>query len=260
MTFRLPIRSGRLTADISALADGSIPPERRRHVEQQIEASNDLRRRFEEERAAADLLRHAREHDRAPESLRRRVAHERFARSGQVRSAQVAWRPRTVASGLAAAAAVAGATVVLLLAGGPTSGPSLAQAAGLATRGALSPGPGVNPRDPRALLQRVGEVDFPNWGYTLGWSVTGQRADRLDSHLAVTVYYSWRGRAVAYTIVSIPALSQPHAHMVMAGGLRLRVLSLSGRRIVTWRRDGRTCVLSSRDVPAQQLERLAAWS
>jgi hypothetical protein len=106
----------------------------------------------------------------------------------------------------------------------------------------------------------VGAVTFPNWGYTLGWSTAGQRVDRLANHLAVTVYYSWHGRDVAYTIVSVPALSQPHADVVAVGGLRMRVLSLAGRRIVTWRRDGRTCVLSSRDVPAQQLERLAAWS
>jgi hypothetical protein len=201
------------------------------------------------------MLRQARERDRAPQSLRRRIAHERLAGSRPVRRG-----PRTLASGLAAAASVAVVTAMLLVAGGTTAGPSVAQAATLASRGAVGAGPGVNPRDPRALLQRVGEVRFPNWGYTLGWSAAGQRVDRLDKHLAVTVYYSWHSRDVAYTIVSVPALSQPHADVVAIGGLRMRVLSLAGRRIVTWRRDGRTCVLSSRDVPRRQLERLAAWS
>lgn len=254
MISRLPIRSGRLRADISALADGSIPPDRRRRIEHQIEASEELGRAFIEERAAAEMLRQARERDRAPQSLHRRIAHERTARS-----AAVLRGPRMFASGLAGAAAVAGVTAVVLLTGGTTAGPSVAQAASLATRGALSPGPSVNPGNPRALMQRVGQVYFPNWSYMPGWSTAGQRVDRLGHHLAVTVYYSFHGRDVAYTIVSVPALRQPHGDVVTAGGLRVRVFSLAGRRIVTWRRDGRTCVLSSRNVSTQRLERLAAW-
>lgn len=254
MTFRLPIRPGRLTADISALADGSIPRDRRRQTEQQIEASDELRRLFELERAAVEVLRQARERDRAPMSLRQRIAHELTARSNPVRRA-----PRMLAGGLAGAMSVVGAAAVLLLAGGTAAGPSVAQAAGLATRGVAGPGPPVNPGNPRALLQSVGKVDFPNWSYMPGWSTAGQRVDRLGDHLAVTVYYSFQGRDVAYTIVSVPALSQPHGQVVTAGGLRLHIFSLAGRRIVTWRRDGRTCVLSSRDVAAQRLESLAGW-
>jgi hypothetical protein len=82
----------------------------------------------------------------------------------------------------------------------------------------------------------------------------------LGDHRAVTVYYTWHGHQLAYTIVTIPALREPTAEVVMARGLQLRALSLHGRQIVTWRRDGRTCVLSSRDVPARQLEQLAAWA
>jgi hypothetical protein len=269
MLLRLRTRSDRLSAEISALADGSIPPERRRPVERQIEGSAELRRRFEQERMAVEMLRQARERDRAPESLRRRIEREWAARSepgsrqsgpGLRRSGPVLRGSRPLASSLAVAAAVVAAILVLLIAGGPTAGPSVAQAAVLATRGATAPGPRVDPRDPQALLQRVGAVSFPNWSYTLGWNTTGQRIDRLDHHLAVTVYYSWHGRDVAYTIVSVPALAEPHASVVRTGGLHLRVLWLTGRRIVTWRRDGRTCVLSSRDVPAAQLESLAAWS
>lgn len=254
MIFRNRIRSGPLVADISALADGSITPDRRRQVEPQIEASEELRSLLERERAAVGLLRQARERERASESLRRRVERE------QLRHSRPARRPRVALNGLAAAAALAGVTAVLLLTGGAATGPSVAQAAGLAARGATAPAPPVSSRDPRALSGGVGEVYFPNWKSTLGWSAVGQRVDRIGGHRAVTVYYRWREQNVAYTIVSVPALDQPHGGLVTTGGLRLRVISSAGRRIVTWRRDGRTCVLSSRNVPAGQLESLAAWS
>lgn len=255
MIFRNLIRPGQPTADISALADGSIAPNRRPQIERKIQASDELRSLFVRERVAAEVLRRARESDRASASLRRRLAGDRRPRTASVR------RPLgALAAGLSAAMVAAGATAVLILGGGAAVGPSVAQAANLAARGPASPAPGVSPRNPMALSQRVGRVYFPNWSRTLGWSATGQRVDRIGAHRALTVYYTSPRQELAYTIVTVPALRQPRAQVVVARGLRLRALSLAGLHIVTWRRDGRTCVLSSREVPLHQLELLAPWT
>ena len=45
----------------------------------------------------------------------------------------------------------------------------------------------------------------------------------------------------------------------LANGTELRTLTLNGRQVVTWRRDGDTCVLSGTGVTAAELQKLAAW-
>jgi hypothetical protein len=244
--------SGRQLADISRLADESIVPERRAAAEAGVESSPDLRRLLERERAAVALLRGAREQDRAPEELRRRIAAER-------REATPAWRLASLGGGLLAAAAVIAVALVVVLGGGTTTGPSVAQAARLASRGAAAGAPRADRRAPGYLAQSVGEVYFPNWSHSLGWAATGQRIDRLDGHRAVTVYYRAGRLAVAYTVLSLPALRQPGGSATRLGGLTLRRLRLAGSVVVTWREDGRTCVLSGRGVSVRQLEGLAAW-
>jgi hypothetical protein len=65
---------------------------------------------------------------------------------------------------------------------------------------------------------------------------------------------------VAYTIVGVPALSQPNATVTQKNGVQLRTLKIDGRTVVTWRRDGHTCVISGPGLSASDLQRLAAWS
>jgi hypothetical protein len=118
----------------------------------------------------------------------------------------------------------------------------------------------VDPGDPAGRLGRsVGRVSFPDWGSTLGWRAVGQRVDRLGGRLAVTVYYQWQGRQVAYTVLAAPALRQPAGLVSRVDGTVLRTLRLDGRLVVTWRRAGDTCVLSGADVSASELQELAAW-
>ena len=74
----------------------------------------------------------------------------------------------------------------------------------------------------------------------------------------MTVYYNWRGKEIAYTIVEAPALKNPPAKTTMLKGVELRTLNQGGRTVVAWRRDGHTCVLSAKDVPARALQHLAA--
>jgi hypothetical protein len=109
------------------------------------------------------------------------------------------------------------------------------------------------------LRQSVGEVYFPNWDRSLGWHAVGARTDQLGGHQAVTVYYQWRDKQIAYTIVSAPALAQPAAHRTWLHGTELRTQTQNGRLVVSWYRGGDTCVLSGRGVTAGELQKLAAW-
>jgi hypothetical protein len=76
----------------------------------------------------------------------------------------------------------------------------------------------------------------------------------------MTVYYDWKGKRIAYTIVAAPALRTPAAQVTHLNGTELRTLKVDGRLVVTWRRAGHTCVLSGAGVPAERLQRLAAWT
>ena len=100
---------------------------------------------------------------------------------------------------------------------------------------------------------------FPNWARRFGWRAVGERVDQLKGRLAVTVYYTWHSRTVAYTIVNAPALAAPAASVTRLNGTELRTLTLSHRTVVTWRRADHTCVLSGTGVPVRALQRLAAW-
>jgi hypothetical protein len=109
------------------------------------------------------------------------------------------------------------------------------------------------------LHQRVAGVYFPNWTSRFGWAATGSRTDKLDGRTAVTVYYKWQDRTIAYTIVHSPPLAEPSTKASDWDGTELRTLELGGRQVVTWRRAGDTCVLSGTGVTAAALQALAAW-
>jgi hypothetical protein len=200
-----------------------------------------------DERWLLSVLREAAREVRAPRGLRLRI-------EADARSRQRPW-------GLRAATAVAGAAALLavavLLPGGPGT-PSLTQAAALASQGSAGPAPTPDPDDPGVKLsEQVGDVYFPNWSSTLGWRPTGLRRDLLDMHRAITVYYRYGAARLAYTILSPPALSPPAAMVTVENGMTVRTLRLQGRLLVTWRRDGSTCVLTGTNVTGAQLRRLA---
>jgi hypothetical protein len=108
---------GRDVAELAALADGSLAPERRAALEARVAASSELAERLAEQERALALTRSAAAEVEAPAGLRARVAAER--RAGRA--------PRTrrfVLVGAAAAAATAAAAVAIGLAlfGSGTSG------------------------------------------------------------------------------------------------------------------------------------------
>jgi len=243
----------RMLAEISMLADGSVDPARREEVATRIAASPELSSLYERERRVVELLHEARSVDRAPAVLRARIEASRPSRTVRTR--------RRVGYGGALAgalAAVALALALILPAGSPGS-PSVSEAAGLAVLGSQVPAPAVDSRTPGKLDRAVEEVYFPNWSKRFGSPATGARTDKINGRHAVTVFYSWRGKQIAYTIVGAPALKTPPAPVTMLGGIEFRTLQQGDRVVVTWQRDQHTCVLSAKGVSPFVLQHLAAW-
>ena len=100
----------------------------------------------------------------------------------------------------------------------------------------------------------------PDWDAEFGWTASGQRADDLDGRETRTVRYEKEGKQVGYTIVPGDALDPPEdASEVTSGGVDLELFTQDGRRVVTWLRDGKTCVLSGAEVDDATLVKLAVW-
>lgn len=242
-------------ADLSALADGTLDPSRRAAAEARIGASPELTALYERERRVVAALHQARASDRAPDRLRARIDAARPPR------AVLARRRLAYAGGLVGSLAVVALALVLLLPSGTPGAPSVSDAAALAARGPAEPAPVPNPASPDKLLsQNVGEVYFPNWTGHFGWRAVGARTDRLGGHQAITVYYEWMGKRIAYTIVGAPPLAEPAASKSVLNGVELRTLNVNGVQVVAWRVAGDTCVLSGNGVSVSELQKLAAWS
>lgn len=250
-----PTVSDRELADLSALADGTIDPARRPEVEARIAASPELSALYERERKVVAMLHHAAVTDRAPAGLRARIEAQR------PKPAVLARRRFGYAGALAGALAAVALALALILPGGAPGSPSVSDAAALATKGANQPAPMPKPGEPRGTIGGgIQAVYFPDWKGHFHAVAVGQRTDGLGGRPAVTVYYRWKGKMVAYTIVGLPALSQPNATITHKNGVTLRTLRIDGRTVVTWRRDGHTCVISGPGLSSLDLQRLAAWS
>ncbi|MGH2962526.1 MAG: hypothetical protein ACRDL3_10095, partial [Solirubrobacterales bacterium] len=168
------------------------------------------------------------------------------------------WRAPAIMGGIAAAAAAA-VLAVLVLPGGASS-PTVPEAAALAERGASAPAPAPAEGEPTLLAASVGGVAFPDFREMFGWRAAGERSDDLDDRATRTVYYDRGGDRIAYTIVSGAKLEwPPDWRRTRREGIELRSSERDGTTTVTWLRDGRTCVLSGRDVPREELLILAAW-
>jgi hypothetical protein len=172
----------------------------------------------------------------APLPLRTRIAEQRLAAARPVPVRHV-----TLLRGLAGATAAAVAAAALLLPGGSPGAPSISEAAQLGLRPAevhahLAPG------DSSTVRTSVEGIAFPSWTGQ-GWTPTGARADTLHGRRAKTVFYDAPdGTRVAYTIVGGHALDgTPTAPFAVRTDHR------DGRWLVTWQRDGHTCVLTASD-------------
>jgi hypothetical protein len=239
-------------SELAAVADGSLPPEQRAEVEARLLESPELAARLAEQERALELVRSATATTAAPAQLRARVEAERSPRR---RTA----RPRFALATGVAAAAVAAAVLLLVLPGG-AGGPSIASAAELSNRPATGAAPAPQPGQPKLLARDEAGVRFPNWRKKFGWQATGVRTDTIRGRDTTTVFYAKKGKRIGYTIVDGEPLKVPSdAAPARREGTELHTFRTDDRLVVTWLRDGKTCVLSAVGVDRDVLLKLAAW-
>jgi anti-sigma factor RsiW len=237
--------------ELTAFADGQLEPAQRADLERRLASDPELARAYERQRAGMVAIATAVESVSAPLALRASVeSMQRAKPRRRLRFSLGNWLP---AAGIATAAAVAVLAVVLI--GGPSTESMLAAATRPPT-GAVS----LDPRQPALLRDRVEAVRFPNFEAKFGWEAVGVRTDEIDGRAVKTVTYRKEGRRITYTIVEGDALDWPgDATKTPYDGVDLRTFTHGDRTVVTWRRDGHTCILSSNDVSAGELRELAAW-
>jgi anti-sigma factor RsiW len=207
-------------ADLAALADGTLPVERRAAVEAWVSASPDLQDLLDRQRRSVTATQ-ALADEPVPDSLR-------------------------------------AAVVAVLLSGGP-AGPTVAEAAALAEQPPSGPAPRPVGAEGTHLDLDVEGVVFPDFLESYGWKAVGVRHDEIDGRDATTVFYEKDGRRIAYMIVAGSGLDRPSgAASTTRNGIQLQTLDVNGQPVVTWRRLGRTCILIG-PAPSDELLALASW-
>lgn len=241
-------------AELAALADGSLSDERRAALEKRVAGSPELMEALDRQRIVVSAIREAT--GPAPARVRTKVAAER---ARVQREPAKGWRPWIVATGATAAAGVIVALALSLSGGGPGA-PTLDQAAALTVEDPTQPAPKPVPAVPSLLAIQESGLPYPNWSRKLGWKPVGSRRDDINERGTTTVYYDKAGKRVGYTIVSGKALSVPSdAKRFTRDGIDMASYIEEGRMVVTWERDGHTCVISGVGVPQPVLVKLVTW-
>jgi anti-sigma factor RsiW len=241
-------------AELCALADGTLPAERRAAVEARVAASPELQELLDRQRRSVTATR-ALADEPAPVSLREAVETRRQA-LGRRRGPASRLVPRLAVGGALGAALVA--VLAVVLSGGPGD-PTVAAAARLAERPPSGPAPPPVDVSGTKLALAVEGVAFPDLARSFGWRAVGVRRDKLDGRNAAVVYYAKDARRIAYVIVAGSGLPRPSGAAGTArGGVLFQTLRVNGRLAVTWRRAGRTCVLIGAARRAELLA-LASW-
>ena len=236
-------------AELTRVADGSLPePER----EQQ--------RAVALVQSTADIA--------PPASLRASVAEltdatarkrGRRYRTPAERRQTAIWRPRASIA-IVALAAVLIAVVSVSLHG--RTAPTVGSTARLALARATGPVPSLSTTDHDLLSVRptgASSIPFPSYVGSTAWRASGVRHDTLEGRHVTTVFYSAGATRVGYSIVSGSALAMPSGSTVRGrNGVRYVLASSDGAQIITWRRDGHTCVIAGRSIPRHTLLVLAA--
>jgi hypothetical protein len=242
----------RTLRELTQLADGTLRGARRAALEERIRTSPELAAALERQRAAVTALRGL--EVAAPAGLRERVEAERRRPSAPVRRRRFA-----LAGGLAAATAAAALVAALVLPTG-SGGPTVVEAAQLSDLPATQSSVPVDPSNPK-LLEAAGDgVPFPNLDSEFAYREAGARSDGLDGRESTTVFYERGGRRIGYTIISGKAIDPPDgAAKHEVNGVALSSTADGAKRIVTWLRGGRTCVMSGDKVSTAELLELASW-
>jgi anti-sigma factor RsiW len=242
--------------ELAGLADGTLEGYPRAELEARLAGSPALRAALQRQRAGATALR---ELDlEAPTSLRARIAADSVTSSRRPPRGRTSRRRLAIGGALAGAVAAAALAAVLVLSTS-SEAPTVREASRLAERPPTGP-VAADPYSPKLLAANVEGVPFPNWSKQFGWRQAGIRSDHIGDRDARTVFYRHDGKRIAYTIVSGAGIAAPSdASTTRRNGVTLHSLADSGRRVVTWWRNGRTCVLSASNVGDHELLKLASW-
>ena len=249
MTDALSRLSDREMADLAALADGSLPVERRAAVEAWVSASPELQALLDRQRQSVRATQ-ALTDEPVPASLHEAVL-------GPRRESRPArrWTPQLA---LVGAVAVLAAVVVALFTGGP-AGPTVAEAASLADRPPSGPAPPSAGTAGTQLALGVQGVTFPDLLESYGWKAVGVRHDEVAGRDATAVYYEKSGTRIVYVIVAGKALARPSGvPSATRNGVQVQTLQIDGRPAVTWQRLGHTCILVG-PASSEELLTLASW-
>lgn len=240
--------------DLAAFADGSMPAAKRRQVEEALYASPQLRSAVAAQQQVLGAIDTA-ARERAPSSLRARV---RLVQPPPRRRRSDRLGVMALTSALAVGA-VAALAIVLTVGGGPVA-PTVAQAAVLTAR---SPQSAVGlPRVDRGMLPgvRAAGLRYPYWQDHFGYRATGVRYDGFGGRRVTTVFYRRGPSRVAYEIVSgAPLRMGGRVWSSQRQGVKLWAMPSRHGLIVTWLRDGHTCILIGAHTGLPALLRLAAW-
>jgi hypothetical protein len=258
--------------DLAALADGTLEPEARESLLRRVDESPELADALERQRDALNAIL-ATEDEPAPPALRGLVEAMAAQAAAETRDAarDPRWaaagrrgprrratprrrfaRPRAIAFG-GSVATLAAAAAVLFSTG--ASGPSVAEAAQVALAPPRAPAPAVM-ADEKTLDAAVDGVAYPYWADATGWRAVGSRSDAVEGRaIRTVVYQDARGRRIGYAIAAGSPLSAGHGTRVGD----FTVVRSGHAAVVTWLRDGHTCILAARGVDARVLLKLAAW-
>jgi hypothetical protein len=237
--------------ELTRLADGTLTAERRADLLTQIQKSPDLTADLAEQKRAVTMLRALDEP--APAALRARLD-EMTGASAPRRSRR--WRRMFVLPGATALAAAA-AVVVVLVSGG-SSAPTVPGAARLALAASTMPAPPVDHSDPTDLTLKAAGIPFPAWGVKAGWVTSGARSDTAGGRKVTTVFYvDADGERIGYAITDGAPLSGAHGSTVKRYGVNFTLQTSNGARIISWVRQGHTCVIAGRTVSYERLVALA---
>jgi anti-sigma factor RsiW len=240
-------------AELAALADGTLPADRRPAVEAWVAASPELQELVDRQRRAV-VATQAAASEPVPASLRSAVDDLVGRRAPRERTRQLL--PRLAFGGAVAAAAT---VALVLVIGGGAAGPTVADAAALTTRPPTGPAPAPLPGSRTKLGAAVEGVRFPNFLRAYGWRAVGVRRGTVDGRDATVVYYRKGQRRIAYAIVSGSGLPEPSgARSTTRRGVQYEAFRAAGRPAVTWRRVGHTCVLVG-SASRGELLALASW-
>jgi anti-sigma factor RsiW len=248
-------------ADLVAFVDGRLDSDGRARVEARADRDPDYKSALLRQQVGRDAVTAAAESTGAPLALKARVEemgaargrHKGEQRSGvRTRLGGLRW---PAAGGIAAGSLAVILAVVMMIGGGP----GIEDVAAAATRPPTAEVAPVPPTS-KVLDERVADVRFPNYAGKFGWKAVGTRTDEIKGRATRTVFYEKDGKRIAYTVVSGDALDQPDAaDRATVEGTVIRALRAEGREVVTWRRRGHTCVMTSKDVSRAQLLKLAGW-